>query len=58
VERHQLVDVTRGAGDLYTSSLPFALRHAVDTGLVAVGDVGLLIGVGSGIQAGCALYRF
>jgi len=47
-----------GEGDLFTSSLPHALRQARDVGRMAAGDVGLLIAVGSGVQAGCALYHF
>jgi 3-oxoacyl-[acyl-carrier-protein] synthase III len=58
VDLARMVDVTGSAGDLYTSSLPCALRQAVANGTVSKGDMGLLIGVGSGIQAGCALYRF
>jgi 3-oxoacyl-[acyl-carrier-protein] synthase III len=57
VPRDRLVDVS-GDRDLYTSSLPFALRHAVETGLVGPGDTGLFIGAGAGIQVGCATYRF
>lgn len=55
--RERFVDVV-GRGDLFTSSLPYALRHAREEGRVARGDVGLLIAVGSGVQAGCALYYF
>jgi 3-oxoacyl-[acyl-carrier-protein] synthase III len=54
----RLVDVVSGGRDLYTSSLPFALRHALHAGLVASGDTGLFIGAGAGIQVGCASYRF
>jgi 3-oxoacyl-[acyl-carrier-protein] synthase III len=54
----RFVDVVQGGRDLATSSLPFALRHARDRGLVRRGDVGLLVTAGSGIQVGCALYYF
>ncbi len=53
-----VVDVTSNDGDLYTSSIPYALAHARDKGLVQAGDIGLIAGVGAGIQAGCVLYYF
>jgi 3-oxoacyl-[acyl-carrier-protein] synthase III len=52
------VDVATEDGDLLSSSLPHAMRHALDHGMVSRGDLGLLIAVGSGIQVNCALYRF
>jgi len=47
-----------GKRDLYTSSLASALTllHAQDR--LRSGDVGLIVAVGSGIQAGCATYIF
>ncbi|HET6946583.1 MAG TPA: 3-oxoacyl-[acyl-carrier-protein] synthase III C-terminal domain-containing protein [bacterium] len=54
----RFVDAVGGGRDLFTSSLPYALRHARDHGLIEEGHVGLFIGVGSGIQVGCALYDF
>jgi 3-oxoacyl-[acyl-carrier-protein] synthase III len=56
--RDRFVDVVQNGPDLFTSSLPFALRHARDHGLVRQGDIGLLVTAGSGIQVGCALYCF
>jgi 3-oxoacyl-[acyl-carrier-protein] synthase III len=47
-----------GARDLYTSSLAVALHTAREERRVRPGHIGLLIGVGSGIQVGCATYRF
>jgi 3-oxoacyl-[acyl-carrier-protein] synthase III len=47
-----------GARDLYTSSLAVALHTVREEHRVRPGDIGLLIGVGSGIQVGCATYRF
>ena len=44
--------------NLYSSSLPFSFQAAVEQDMVQQGDVGLIIGVGSGIQVGCALYYF
>jgi len=52
------VDAVGTGHDLFTSSLPFALRHATEHHLVNSGDTVLIIAVGSGIQVGCALYRF
>ncbi len=56
--RDRFVDAVQGGRDLFTSSLPFALRHARDAGIVRPADVGLLVSAGSGIQVGCALYHF
>jgi 3-oxoacyl-[acyl-carrier-protein] synthase III len=47
-----------GAKDLYTSSLAFALHEVRTKHRTRPGDVGLIIGVGSGIQVGCATYYF
>jgi 3-oxoacyl-[acyl-carrier-protein] synthase III len=47
-----------GRRDLYTSSLAFALTMLRDESRVRPGDVGLIVGVGSGIQVGCATYHF
>jgi len=52
------VDVTGDGGDLFTSSIPYALQYAEDNNLVEKGDIGLIISVGSGIQVGCATYYF
>ena len=54
----RLVDVTSERGDLLTSSIPFAFRAIREQGLVAHGDIGLIVSVGSGVQVGCALYYF
>jgi 3-oxoacyl-[acyl-carrier-protein] synthase III len=47
-----------GAKDLYTSSLAFALHEIGHHHRTRAGDIGLIIGVGSGIQVGCATYYF
>jgi 3-oxoacyl-[acyl-carrier-protein] synthase III len=52
------VDAVQGGSDLFTSSVPFALRHAQEHGLVRGGELGLIVTAGSGLQVGCALYRF
>ena len=38
--------------------LVHAMQHALERGMATSGDLGLVIAVGSGIQVGCALYRF
>jgi 3-oxoacyl-[acyl-carrier-protein] synthase III len=58
VPRGLFVDVTDPGGDLFTSSLAFALRHVRETGRAGPGDLGLIIAAGSGRQVGCALYCF
>ncbi len=58
VPRDRFVDAVQDGKDLFTSSVPFALRCARDRGLVRQGDVGLIVTAGSGIQAACALYHF
>lgn len=44
--------------DLFTSSLPYAIDHVRRHNLVAPGDLGLIITVGSGVEVGCTTYRF
>jgi amino acid adenylation domain-containing protein len=44
--------------DLFTSSLPHGLQQAWRHRLVKPGDIGLMVSVGSGLQVGCATYRF
>ncbi|WIM86737.1 amino acid adenylation domain-containing protein [Candidatus Mycobacterium wuenschmannii] len=44
--------------DPFSSSVPHGLQHAWQHGLVRSGDVGLIVSVGSGLQVGCATYRF
>jgi 3-oxoacyl-[acyl-carrier-protein] synthase III len=58
VPASRLVHAWPGARDLFTSSLPFAFRRVVEQRLAAPGDLGLVIAAGSGLQVGCALYRF
>jgi 3-oxoacyl-[acyl-carrier-protein] synthase III len=54
----RLVTARPDARDLFTSSLPFAFRRVRDDRLAAAGDLGLIVAAGSGLQVGCALYRF
>ncbi|TQM31121.1 non-ribosomal peptide synthetase [Nocardia bhagyanarayanae] len=58
VPRSRVVDVTVDGVDLFTSSIPAALRHCRDSGFAVDGDVGLIVAVGAGIRVGCAIYRF
>lgn len=58
VPRESCIDATSPAGDYFTSSLVQALRLALDEGKARSGELGLMIEVGSGLQVGCALYRF
>jgi 3-oxoacyl-[acyl-carrier-protein] synthase III len=55
--RAKFVDVST-AGDLFTSSLPYAFARLRETGYPPRGDIGLIINVGAGLQVGCALYHF
>jgi 3-oxoacyl-[acyl-carrier-protein] synthase III len=54
----RFIGVVGEGPDLFSSSLAYALEHAVGNGLVKTGDTGLMIAVGSGIQVGCAIYYF
>jgi 3-oxoacyl-[acyl-carrier-protein] synthase III len=55
----RFVDLATDAdADLFSSSLPYGLQHAWRHKLVRPGDIGLIVSVGSGIQVGCATYRF
>lgn len=54
----KFVNVVGEGPDLFSSSLPYAFEHAYDKGLINEGNTGLMIAVGSGIQAGCAIYHF
>jgi amino acid adenylation domain-containing protein len=53
----RFVDVATDT-DLFSSSLPYGLQHAWRHNLVRPGDIGLIVSVGSGVQVGCATYRF
>jgi 3-oxoacyl-[acyl-carrier-protein] synthase III len=54
----KIINVVVDGYDLFTSSLPYALDHVFNNGLVQRGEIGLLITVGSGLQVGCAIYHF
>jgi 3-oxoacyl-[acyl-carrier-protein] synthase III len=44
--------------DPFSSCLPYGLQQAWRQKLVKSGDIGLIVSVGSGVQVGCATYRF
>ena len=52
------VDVTKDRKDLFTSSIAYGMQQMKDDGQGKPGDIALIIGVGSGVQVGCALYHF
>lgn len=52
------VDVTKGRKDLFTSSIAYGMQQMKEDGQGKPGDIALIIGVGSGVQVGCALYHF
>ena len=58
VPREKVVDLAGEDKDLFTNSLAFSLRHVLDHKLVQPGDIGLVINVASGVQAGCTTYHF
>jgi len=51
------VDATRD-NDLFTSSIAYGMQQFKDEGHGKAGDIALIIGVGSGVQVGCALYHY
>jgi 3-oxoacyl-[acyl-carrier-protein] synthase III len=57
IPRSRFVDLAADT-DPFTSSLPYGLEHAWRHDLVSSGDIGLIVTVGSGVQVGCAIYRF
>ncbi|MGD1236892.1 amino acid adenylation domain-containing protein [Mycobacterium seoulense] len=60
IPRSRFVDLAddESAADPFTSSLPYGLEQARRRGLVRPGDIALIVTVGSGVQVGCATYRF
>jgi amino acid adenylation domain-containing protein len=57
IPRSRFVDLVTDT-DPFSSSVPYGLEHALRHELVKSGDIGLIISVGSGLQVGCATYRF
>jgi 3-oxoacyl-[acyl-carrier-protein] synthase III len=58
LDKSMVVDVTQDGTDLFTSSTVHALLSVRDKRMAGPGDLGLIIGIGAGIQVGCALYHF
>jgi 3-oxoacyl-[acyl-carrier-protein] synthase III len=52
------VNTVGDSPDLFSSSLSYGLANAYDKGLVKNGDTGLLLAIGSGLQAGGTIYKF
>ena len=57
IPRSRFVDLVTDT-DPFSSSVLYGLEHALRHKLVQPGDIGLIISVGSGLQVGCATYRF
>lgn len=53
----RFVDLPADA-DPFSSSMAYGLQRAWRNTLVRSGDIGLIVSVGSGVQVGCATYRF
>jgi 3-oxoacyl-[acyl-carrier-protein] synthase III len=47
-----------GESDPFSSCVPYGLEHAWRHRLVSSGDIGLIVSAGSGVEVGCATYRF
>lgn len=58
IARERFPYAIQNGKDLFTSSLPYALQYVQEKNLVKAGDIGLIIGVGSGIQVCCVIYDF
>ncbi len=57
-DERKYVDITRDDGDLFNASIPMSIQYAIESGSVSTGQTGLIIDVASGIQVGCAVYKF
>lgn len=58
VPLERMLDAADSAGDLFTSSLPYAWHQGREQGRFHSGDIGLLLTVGSGVQVAAAVYYF
>jgi len=54
----KFIDAAENGGDLFSSSIVYAMDFAHENQQVKQGDLALIIAVGSGIQSGCSLYNF
>ena len=58
IEPRRVIDPPMERVDRFTCSVPYLLSRARLEGLVAEGDTGLLLELGSGLQVAAAIYRF
>ena len=54
----KVVNISRGSKNWLTASFPQSLNYSIKNKLLKTGDKILIIEVGSGVQAGCAIYYF
>lgn len=54
----KVISALKGRRDLFTSSIPYAFEQLFEQYSPKRGQKALVIGVGSGIQSGCAVYEF
>jgi 3-oxoacyl-[acyl-carrier-protein] synthase III len=54
----RVVDLESEAGDLLTSSFPYAMQHLKNSGAAKSGESAIIVSAGPGINVGCASYRF
>lgn len=52
------IDITDRNADLYTGTMPMAMKYSMDEGLAKSGQKALIVNVGAGIKLGCAEYTF
>lgn len=55
---NKVVNISRGSKNWLTASFPQSLNYSVKNNLIKPGHKILIIEVGSGVQAGCAIYYF
>ena len=58
IERSRFVVPEASSIDLFTSTLAVQWQQLRRAGLPTAGSLGLLIGVGAGVEVGCTLYHF
>jgi amino acid adenylation domain-containing protein len=58
IDSHRVIDRAVTGHDLYTSGMARSLEYLRKQDLSKTGDIGLIIQVSSGIQAGCVAYYF
>jgi 3-oxoacyl-[acyl-carrier-protein] synthase III len=56
VERDRVLDAATDGGELFSSAIAYGFARAITRPRARAGDIALMISVGSGIQAGAALY--